>query len=51
LGGIVVFGLLGLLIGPAVLAVGFALVSEWSAVPAATPERPVGTTVADAPAE
>jgi predicted PurR-regulated permease PerM len=33
LGGLIAFGLLGLLIGPALLAVGFALVSEWSAAP------------------
>jgi predicted PurR-regulated permease PerM len=50
LGGIVVFGLLGLLIGPAVLAVGFTLLSEWSAVPGQTSEPSVART-ADAPAE
>ena len=37
LGGLAVFGLLGLLIGPTLLAVGFALVYEWSSVPKATP--------------
>jgi len=40
LGGLVAFGLLGLLIGPTVLALGFSLVSEWSAGPAPTPELP-----------
>jgi predicted PurR-regulated permease PerM len=40
LGGIVMFGLLGLLIGPTVLALGYALVSEWSAARAGAPEQP-----------
>jgi predicted PurR-regulated permease PerM len=39
LGGLIVFGLLGLLIGPTLLALGYALVSEWSAPPSAAPAR------------
>ncbi|MND04226.1 putative inner membrane protein [compost metagenome] len=36
LGGLTIFGLLGLLIGPTLLAVGYALVYEWSAAPKET---------------
>jgi predicted PurR-regulated permease PerM len=42
LGGLTIFGLLGLLIGPTLLAVGFALVYEWSAAP-----KPTATPVGD----
>jgi predicted PurR-regulated permease PerM len=37
-GGLLVFGLLGLLIGPALLAIGHALVSEWTGSAAAEPQ-------------
>jgi predicted PurR-regulated permease PerM len=45
LGGLIAFGLLGLLIGPALLAMGYALVSEWSGAPPAphAPEAAVAT--------
>jgi predicted PurR-regulated permease PerM len=39
LGGLVAFGLLGLLIGPTLLALGFSLVSEWSAGPAPAADK------------
>ena len=41
LGGLAAFGLLGLLIGPTMLALGYALVSEWSAAPAPA-AQPIG---------
>ena len=37
-GGLIIFGLLGLLIGPALLAVGYALINEWTGPAAAEPE-------------
>jgi predicted PurR-regulated permease PerM len=40
LGGLAAFGLLGLLIGPTMLALGYALVSEWSAARPARPAQP-----------
>jgi predicted PurR-regulated permease PerM len=52
LGGIIEFGLLGLLIGPTLLTLGFALVSEWSAARAVLPPEDIADKeAADPPAE
>ena len=40
-GGLIVFGLLGLLIGPALLAIGYALINDWTGPSAVEPELAV----------
>lgn len=48
LGGIIAFGLLGVFIGPTVLAVGYSLVHEWSRPVAAAKAAPLPEKTADA---